>query len=70
MKYKLLVDYGKPFKVEFETIEEVFNYLSNLENSYNKEEIAYVDIKIFTEKEITNSIFKNYNLKKEKIGFI
>lgn len=51
---KIIIDYGKPYEEEFNTEEEVLNYLKNL----HEEEYPYFDIEIFKgDLEITEEIF-------------
>lgn len=71
MKYKLIIDYGKPFIESFDNEELVFNRLLELEELNNNEDLPYIDIKVFKgKKDITEDIFKTYNFKKERIGFL
>ena len=73
MKYKLIVDYGKPFEIVCLNKEALFNELLKIEQSYynNEDEESQIDIYILKKnKNITEEAFKEYNLKKEKVGFL
>lgn len=61
MKYKLLVDYGKPYEEEFEKREEVISEVKRLLKLSEDEEygMAYLDLVIFEgEKDISEEIAK------------
>jgi len=73
MKYKIIVDYGKPFEIICNNKEILFNKLLKVENSYynNEGETPYFDILILKgDLDITDKIMKEYNFKKEKVGFL
>lgn len=61
MKYKVIVDYGKPFQEEFKTEKEVIDFLQNLKEKYeeNIEQYPYFDINILKDnKDITDDFLK------------
>ena len=72
MKYKIIVDYGKPFEIISPDKECLFNELLKLDNEQAQTDIPFLDISIFNNKglDITDEIFKQYNFKKEKVGFL
>ena len=61
MKYKLIVDTGKPYEVSFDNTELLFKELSNIENTQEIENYAYCDMIILKgNKDITEEIFNQY----------
>lgn len=63
MKYKLIVDYGKPYEEEFNNIQDLLCELIELKAKAEKEDYAYFDITILEDnKDITEEVFKNYSL--------
>ena len=59
MKYKLIIDYGKPYEEEANTEEELKTELTKLNEISKKEEYAYFDVVVLNEKgeDITESQF-------------
>ena len=72
MKYKLIVDKGKPYELTFDNKELLFNKLLELDCLSTTDESPYCDITILNNKglDITDETFKQYNFKKEKVGFL
>ena len=71
MKYKLIVDNGKPYELSFNNKEMLFNKLLNLENEQENNDFPYLDIVILKgDKDITEKTFNEYNFKKERVGFL
>jgi hypothetical protein len=72
MIYKLIVDYGKPYEETYEDKELLFKELLRLEGLNEAGEFAYIEIEIYKGEfeRITDEIFKEYNFKKEKVGFL
>lgn len=70
--YTLIADYGKPFQEEYDNKELLFNRLLELEQLNENEELPYIEIEVYKNEHerITDEIFKEYNFKKEKVGFI
>lgn len=71
-EYHLIVDAGKPDETIFLNKEDLFNKLLDLDCLSTTKENPYIDIIILDEndKNITEKIFKEYNFKKEKVGFL
>ena len=62
MKYKLIVDNGKPSEEEFKDLKDLLCRLIDLKAEQETEDYAYFDITILeNNKNITDSIFKNYS---------
>ena len=62
MKYKIIIDNGKPSEKEFGTIKEVLGELIELKAEAEKEDNPYFDIVILrNDKDITQEIFKDYS---------
>lgn len=62
MKYKLIVDCGKPYDEEFKTLKEVLYKLKKIKEDVNFEDFPYLEIVILeNNKDITSEIFKNYS---------
>jgi hypothetical protein len=73
MKYKLIVDKGKPYEITPPNKECLFNELLKLENEYDEkqEDISFLHIIILKgNKDITEQIITEYNFKKERVGFL
>jgi len=84
MKYKIIVDNGKPFEIITQNKEGLFNELLKLDNEQAQTDIPFLDITILkiknikllkgcslgSEEDITDEVFKQYNFKKERIGFL
>ena len=66
MKYKLIIDYGKPYEKEANTDAELKAKLKELKEISEKEEYAYFDVSILNEQgeDITKSQFIQEELRK------
>ena len=64
MKYRLLVNYGKPFEEKLNSKEELFNRLKELEKQNDKEDYPYFDVFIYDnkDKDFTEEMFKEFEL--------
>jgi hypothetical protein len=59
MKYKIIVDYGKPYEQDFKTKKDLIKELKRLKEFYNnqEEDFPYFNISIYkNNKEITEEI--------------
>lgn len=61
-KYEIVVDYGKPFSIDCNSISEVKKELKRLEKQYegNPDEYPYFDINVYEgKKDISKRFFKD-----------
>lgn len=59
MKYKLIIDYGKPYELEFKDLKSIKKHIESLKERWKQNVYPYCDIIVFQgNKEITRRFFK------------